>query len=363
MRTKVKNIFEMSDNSNDNNSQREHLKKIKLSNMVYPILIGLGVVGYMFYKDFDSEAFAMLEFNKNTIFWFFIAILFMVGRDAGYIIRIKELAGKEMSWYEAFRTIMLWEFTSAITPSAIGGTSFAVIYVHKAGLSVGRSSAVVLLTSFFDELYFIIMFPLMFFLIGKDALFGMQDVAGGLFDSIVILVLSGYCLKLLYLLFVTYGLFFNPKGIKWILVKIFKIRFLRKWQSAADKVGDDIIESSKEFKGKTIKYWIKLLASTFLSWSSRYLVVNAIFLAFIPFNDHLLLFARQLVMWIMMLVMPTPGGSGFSEYFFSEYLGEFIPVAGLAIILALLWRIITYYLYLIIGIFVFPRWIKEKFGK
>ena len=64
-----------------------------------------------------------------------------------------------------------------------------------------------------------------------------------------------------------------------------------------------------------------------------------------------------------MLVMPTPGGSGFSEYFFSEYLGEFIPVAGLAIILALLWRIITYYLYLVIGVIVFPRWIKEKFGK
>lgn len=344
-------------------SQRKHLSKIKLSNIAYPIIIGLGVVGYMVYRDFDREALSVLTFNLRTIGWLFVAMLFMVGRDVGYIIRIKILSGKDMSWYEAFRVIMLWEFTSAITPSAVGGTSFAIIYVHKAGISVGRSSAIVLLTSFFDELFFIIMFPLLLLLVGSDALFSTEGVDGGFFGGVLALVLTGYFLKLGYLLFVTYGLFFNPQGLKWLMIKIFSIKPLRRWQEAATRAGDDLIVSAEEVKTRRFGYWIKLLASTFLSWSSRYLVVNALIIAFIPFNDHLLLFARQLVMWVMMLVMPTPGGSGFSEYFFTVYLGDFIPVAGLAILLSLFWRLITYYLYLFIGAFVFPRWLKEKFGK
>lgn len=87
------------------------------------------------------------------------------------------------------------------------------------------------------------------------------------------------------------------------------------------------------------------------------------FLAFFIVDDHFLLFARQLVIWIMMLVSPTPGGSGFTEFVFTEYLGEFVPIVGIAAGMALLWRLITYYPYLIIGAVIFPKWLKEKFKK
>ena len=88
------------------------------------------------------------------------------------------------------------------------------------------------------------------------------------------------------------------------------------------------------------------------------------FLAFFTVSDHALLFARQLVMWIMMLVSPTPGGSGFTEFIFSEYLGDFLPqVAGVAVVMALLWRLITYYPYLIIGVIMVPAWIRNRFKK
>ena len=66
-------------------------------------------------------------------------------------------------------------------------------------------------------------------------------------------------------------------------------------------------------------FWLKTGFATVISWTSRYWVVNAVFVAFFAMkNKHILLFARQLVMWIMMLVSPTPGGSGFSEYIFSQ---------------------------------------------
>lgn len=346
---------------------RKHLSKIKPSHMVYPISIGLGVVGYMIYKEFNPELLSYLSFNTKSILFLLLALLFMFGRDLGYIIRIRVLSDNKLSWLQAFRVIMLWEFTSAITPSAIGGTSFAIIYVHKEGISVGKSSSIVLLTSFFDELYFIIMFPLLVLLVGKDVLFDIATSSSGISLGLLTITLIGYSLKLAYTILVFYGLFINPKGLKWLLLKVFRLKFLRKWYGGAVRTGDDIISGSAELKNRQIGFWAKAVASTFLSWSSRYMVVNAIILAFFSMSDHLLLFARQLVMWIMMLIMPTPGGSGFSEYLFQEYLSDFIPVdpamkLGLAAMLALLWRFITYYPYLAIGAIIFPRWLRAKFG-
>ena len=68
-------------------------------------------------------------------------------------------------------------------------------------------------------------------------------------------------------------------------------------------------------------------------------------------------------MWIMMLVSPTPGGSGFAEFVFTEYLGEFLPGAVGAIAMAILWRLVTYYPYLLAGVFIVPKWVSRHFGK
>ncbi|MFI3321887.1 MAG: lysylphosphatidylglycerol synthase transmembrane domain-containing protein [Rikenellaceae bacterium] len=346
-------------NKVDAESQIKHLSKIKPSRIAYPVIIGLLVVAYLIWREVDVEALKQIQFTWRALFWIFMALLCMVGRDFGYIYRIKVLSRGQLSWIESFRIIMLWEFTSAITPSAIGGTSFAIIYVHKEGVSLGRSSAIVLLTSFLDELYFVVMLPLLLFAIGKSKLFGVGD--GMVESGIITVAFVGYFIKLAYTLLISYGLFINPKGFKWLLFKLFHLPYLRKFKRSAIIVGNDIAQSSKEIKGQGLKFWFEVISSTFLSWSSRYFVVNALILGFFVFSDHFLLFARQLVMWIMMLIMPTPGGSGFAEYFFKEYLNDFIPVAGLGIILALIWRLVTYYPYLVIGAIIFPRWVKDKF--
>ena len=342
------------------------LSKIRLSNAFYPILIGLGAVGYMLWKDFDIQVFSGITFSWHMVFWLVMAVVFMFGRDIGYIIRIRILSNNQLSWRQAFRVIMLWEFTSAITPSAVGGTSVAIIYVHKEGISVGRSSAIVMLTSFLDELYFIVMFPLLILIVGPSELFDVSTSSGVLTRSLMGIALTGYFLKLGFVLVLSYGRFVNPRGLKWLLLKVFKLKFLRRWYHAAGQTGTDIIRSSHEIRRYNYKFWLKACSSTFLSWSSRYLVANALIMAFFAVSDQFLLFARQLVIWIMMLVMPTPGGSGFAEYVFSSYCSDLISVSpamqlGAATLIALLWRGVTYYPYLAIGAIIFPRWIKKKF--
>lgn len=348
-------------------AKKDPVRKIKTSNAIYPIIIGLAAVGYLFYRDFKPEVFSELSFTWATLFWLAAAFVFMAGRDLGYIIRLRVLSDKDLGWRQAFRIIMLWEFTSAITPSAVGGTSVAIVYVHKEGINLGRSSAIVLLTSFFDELYFILMFPLLLLLVGSNGLFDINMTEHAVTTGLISIALTGYFIKLAYLLVLSYGIFINPKGLKWLLLKIFRLPFLRKWYRRANKVGNDIITSSAEFKSLSWRFWGKACLWTFLSWSSRYLVANALILAFFGMGDQLMLFARQLVMWIMMLVMPTPGGSGFAEYIFTVFCGDLIPVPpdlrrAAAALIAAFWRIVTYYPYLVIGAVVFPKWLKKNFS-
>ena len=344
----------------------QEFNKVKSNKIIYPVLIGLGVATYMLWTSFQKpgtmEAFELVQFTWNTLFWLIVALFLMVIRDIGYMIRLRVLTDKDFSWQQVFRIIMLWEFTSAVTPSAIGGTGLAVIYLNKEGLNVGRSTAVVMATSFLDELYFIIMFPLMFFIVGFDKLFALGgDIA--YVQEFMWVAITGYSVKFVYTVILTYGLFQNPKGLKWLIMRVFRIKILRKWFKSAYKATDDIVTSSIELRKKSAKFWLKAFFATFFSWTSRYWVVNALFLAFFSLNEHFLLFARQLVMWIMMLVSPTPGGSGFSEFVFSNYLGDFLPAAGIAVVMAILWRLVTYYPYLFIGAIILPKWIKEKIVK
>jgi len=348
----------------DSASEGKLLKLLSGRKILIPILLGLGVVVWMFHNEFDLEVLKSIEFTWWTAFWIIMAVVMMCTRDVGYIMRIHTLSGGQLTWIQSFRIIMLWEFTSAVTPSAIGGTSIALLYIYKEGISIGKGTSMVLATSILDETYFIVMFPLLLLIISPTELFTIGETTSttDLSNEFLLFAVIGYSLKLVFTLFVMYGLFVNPQGLKKILLLIFRLPIIRRWKDKIEKAGDDIVVASGELKTKNFKFWLKTVVATFLSWTARYWVVNCLFLAFFPATTkHFLIFARQLVMWIMMLVMPTPGGSGFAEFVFKEFLGEFIPIVGFIAIIVVLWRIITYYVYLLMGAVVLPAWLRKKF--
>ena len=52
---------------------QELTKKISPYKIIYPIIIGLAVVSYMLYKEFDPKAFDLITFTWSTVFWLFVA--------------------------------------------------------------------------------------------------------------------------------------------------------------------------------------------------------------------------------------------------------------------------------------------------
>ena len=344
------------------------LKQLSPKRIAIPIVIGLLVAFYLLYQEWDKQSLSLFHLTTYSVLFIILAIFMMLIRDISYMFRLKILATNDLKWSSVFNIILLWEFASAVTPSAIGGTSVATYFIHKEGLSVGRSLAVVLATSILDELYFILMFPILLLIVGTSDLFMSSD-ASLLSNQYFYFALIAYALKFLFVVLLMYSLFVNPLLIKKLIVVLFRLPFLKKWKDAANQTGDDIILASKTLRHQKIKFWLKAFVATFFSWTARYWVVNFLILALLlgmtdsqallSLQEHILVFARQLVMWIMMLVMPTPGASGFVELVFSNYLGAFIPVGFVSLII-FLWRLITYYSYLFIGVLIIPRWMKNK---
>ena len=340
---------------------RKALRFFQMKRIIIPIILGLSVAVFLIIKDFDREAFNKINWTYYTFLWLFLAIVLQAIRDVAYMYRLRLLTDKQISWRSSFDVIMLWEFASSITPSIVGGSAVALFIVHKEGLSVGRSTAVVMITALLDELFYIVMVPIVILIVGLNNLF----VESGSFmmnlgsEGVFI---AGYAFILLLTLIILTGVFISPKGLKTVLVKIFSLRFLKKWKEKASETGDDIIATSKEMKGKSFTFWAKAYGATIFSWTARFWVVNCLIMAFNTVGEHMLIYARQLIMWVILLISPTPGGSGIAEYAFPIFLGEFIPV-GLESALGLLWRIISYYPYLFIGVIVLPFWIRRVYLK
>ncbi|MFT3993377.1 MAG: lysylphosphatidylglycerol synthase transmembrane domain-containing protein [Dysgonomonas sp.] len=328
--------------------------------ILLPTFIGMGVIVYMFSKEFSLSDLQQITFTGRSVFWIIIAFCFMLGRDIGFTIRYRYLTEKQLSWKQCIKVTLLAEFGTAITPSSVGGSSMAILFLSKENIPVGRSTAMVFVTLLLDEMFFIITFPLLLLFIPVDELFGNTTTLG---SSVLALFIVAYAIKGLLCTLLIVGLFFKPQAIRWLIIKIFRLPILRRWHRGAVKAGDDLIISAREVKGKSLSYWVPLIIATILSWCSRYLVVNALFMAFFPVHDNLLIFARQFVMWILMVISPTPGASGVSEVVFEQYLGEFIPLAGVIPVIALLWRLLTYYNYLFIGAIIVPKWAKGAFKK
>ncbi|MBN2637991.1 MAG: flippase-like domain-containing protein [Bacteroidales bacterium] len=339
------------------------VSSLKPSRILLPIFIGLGVSAWLLFRNFDPNSFSFVKFTGHTILFVFIAFLMMFVRDVAYMYRIIVLTDSKLSWKQAFNIIMLWEFSSAISPSVVGGTAPAIFFLYKEGISVGKSTAVVLTAIFLDELFFIVMVPLIYLFYGNNIFppdtKKMADLIYGFY--------MGYGIIFLYTVFLAYALFVNPYLFKKFVSWVFLFPVLRKWRLQTRKYANQLIRSSKLIKGKGPGYWIKSMLATIFSWTGRYWVVNFLLMAFfvksMNFYDQFLIYGRQLTMWIILLISPTPGGSGIAEYIFTDFLHDFIPDASWGTTLAIFWRLISYYPYLFIGVIILPIWIKNVYRK
>lgn len=339
------------------------LKTLNPRKVWVPIVLGLGIVIYLFLSDPEMSTDKLALIFDATFIPILLAVLVFFSRFIGYIFRIRSVTDNQLSWKNSLYVIILWEFASAVTPSVVGGTAVAVFILWKEGIKPGKALGYVLLTAIFDNLFFVLAAPITLFL-GMENIFPVSSETSALLEeSLGVLFFLSYGLITLYTFIMTFALLINPRLFKWVLIKITSVAFLRKWRYAAYERGTEMILASDQLKGMGKRFWIYLSLSTIFIWSSRYLLLNFLMASFtkITMYEHVLIFGKQIILWVVMLISPTPGSSGTAEAifpaFFTVHLGDY------TIIVNVLWRLFTYYPYLILGALFLPRWIKRVFFK
>ena len=162
-----------------------------------------------FRKESISDIVKSIAWSKQSTLFLILAVLMIFIRDLGYIIRIRLLTDKKLSWHRSFIVIMMWEFASALSPGVVGGAAVAMFILNREKIPMGRATALVVITAFMDNLFFVICVPFIALLVGHSIMF--DGFSGTLSEGLVSLFWLGYGLIVLvsWLLFVS--LFFYPK--------------------------------------------------------------------------------------------------------------------------------------------------------
>lgn len=329
-----------------------------------PLVIGLGVVGWMVAQTVgDHGGWTALGHAVALPGWPLAAgllVVLVVLRDAGYVCRLRWLSHGDMTWREALELTVLWEFASAITPGIVGGGGVAIWGLHRQGMSAGRSTALVFSTALLDELFYVLAVPPLVLAFGSAVRpegLG-HDFGWGLFWA-------GWGLMVVLAALIGLGLFLAPDQTHHIIRRIARWRPLERWRERIEGYADDLRRSADEMKALPAGRWISAFLATLVSWSARFLGLVAVFgmvVAPLASLDALLIVARQLVMWVFLLISPTPGSSGVAEWLLDVFFGEWFSMAlsPLAPAMAMLiWRLATHFLYLLIGVLVIPGWLRR----
>lgn len=272
-------------------TNQDILRKFRLRNVLWPVLIGLLVtVSIFLYKELFSgeqsvlKALKSISWTYGSLFYIALGFLMMLLRDLGYIWRMRILTDHKLSWRQSLEVTLLWEFASALSPSVVGGSAVAIFMLVKEKISAGRSTAIVFITVFLDELFYVLMLPVVLLIVGHTAMFhpvnGMEEGASIFGHSLMVSFWIAYAVIVAYTIFLAFALFIHPQGIHVLIKRLFFLRPLKRWQRRGIRMANELLISAGEFQSKPFLYWLKAFLATLTSWVSRYLVLNAVLAAF-----------------------------------------------------------------------------------
>ena len=348
-------------------AQQDVLKSIRLSRIIIPVFLGIIAVAYLLWRQFDPEEFSKIQWTSHTLFWISITVGIIVVRHLAYATRLRILSQGAFSWWKCIELIFIWEFSSAVSPTSVGGSAVAFFVLSQEKLPTAKTATIVLYTIVLDGIFFIGTLPFLFMLFGTDMIRpdieSINDLGawGGYF-------VFAYALMASYTALFYYGLFISPKQIKRMLFRLSGIPFLKRYRKRWISLGNEMIIASKEIKKERWPFHVKAFLATATAWSCRFILLNCLIIAFIQdipldFWSQFALYARLETMFVIIAFSPTPGGAGFVEVLFGGFLTDYVSNKTRATVISTLWRLLSYYSYLMAGAVIIPNWIRQRLNE
>jgi len=293
------------------------------------------IIFILYYTDADIS----WELISRVNGWFLLlAVALHVFSWMLYALRLKllaSMAGHEITLPLSFRCTLASNFLAAITPSSAGGEPLRIKVLADDGMSYGAATAVVISERLLDSIFFLT--SLAFFL-----------MVSGFFAGFGLKVGAIFLLFLLAFLAFLRQLIIRPKRVarlmEWIKKKTGNRAIILTIEQEIWLFRDAGIQLVKE----TMRCLPVLVVMTALIWFSDFMVPSALLAGMAQDPSILLSVTSQNILAILSLLPLTPGASGIAELGMSYLYSTFVSPA-LLLPLIVLWRLITYFLNIVVG--------------
>ncbi|NBB73253.1 MAG: flippase-like domain-containing protein [Bacteroidetes bacterium] len=324
------------------------LSKIGLS-----LGLSLAVLLVIGYFTFDASTFWKLVRAMQP--WPFVAALVLaISRTFFGGWRLHVVSRGRLTLMEGTRGQLAIDFFSNLTPSAIGGSPLATLYIAKdRGIRVGEATAFMLFSALLDQLWFA--FSISVVLATSVVIDVIPPSIGDVGLWAFVAVFVG---MLAWATLFAYATLFRPSLLERLANRIFSFRYLSRFHDRVMEEMHAFTQRAHALRTQPPAFYLKGVVLTSGVWIGRFALVVFIIWSVFPTFDKLLVFLRTIAMTMSSLVLPTPGGSGGLEGLYALFIGPLIPEALVAPTL-LAWRVLGYYIFLALGAYLFLHQIQQ----
>ena len=332
----------------------------------------VGVLAYTFYKDFfapnpEKHVVSWDDLVNNfsgTWFYLLLAIaslvLSIMLKGLKLSLICKAQTGK---WHfkTCVETGIVGHYYNNVTPLAVGGQPFEIYHLSKHGVHGGVAASMPIIAFFLSQFAFVVLgiVSLVFFnsnVLRIEEAFLVQFPA--VFNVLAIIGLFG-CIAMPALVIVFSALpRIGATMVKWFTNLGGKLKFLKDPKKTEYKTLKTVVHNSvciKRFAKKPVALILTTLISvgeTFAQCSIAYFTLK-LFGYVNPnaskFLEWLQIVQLSIILYASISFIPTPGNSGAADLSFYMLFTVGVSFAGLSFSAMVLWRIISYYSYIIIG--------------
>ena len=342
---------------------REGAMKKRVSwKTIFNVSIILFSVGLLIYFCLSENGLIDLlhnasEFDKGWLLMAVLCHLFNIVLDAYLIFRFTRNSVENYSFRSAFKTCMVGQFFSAVTPGASGGQPMQIYLMTKQSVDAGVATSA-LIQKFLVYQTALTAYSAFSILICRNLF---KDTLGGVIWGLAIFGFITQAFVIVLLLLFS----FHQRLTRKILVFVFrilgKIRFLRRFQENIKQVETQLVyfhRSNKELY-KNRKLVLETYVCCAIQLTAMFIVPYCIYRSFNLSGARVVdMICAQAFVTMASSFVPLPGASGASEGSFYIFFGLYFTDSTIKSAI-LLWRIITYYLTILISA-PFSRLTKQR---
>jgi glycosyltransferase 2 family protein len=308
------------------------------------VFSALGIFGLLSLgKEFNPA-----EFSRTVQIHPFWAVVFVLSVIAWWLVagwRIQLLANdKNVTLSRATRAFLLYLFGASTTPSA-SGANVAMAWYLSQYTDSRRATAVAIFSVSLDLVFYAYALPLSFaylYFAGID----LHIPVIGSFLGVLVLMGAAIASGL------AYGVAYQAHRLEKLIFVICKLPFLKRFQRGTLRFIGETADAMTKMRSLSLATQLKLHLSTFLNYTFHFAAANLV-LATLGYSvDNLGLIAAQIILVYFSFFIPTPGGAGYFEIVLGTSSSS-LGISKEAIVpFVLIWRILSYYLYYLIGPFI-----------